>query len=438
MMKNLKFEYKTIVCLFIIVIIACNFYFTVYSQFIGNKFEPNYFTFPAPVLGTDFDNSYKTALNLLAGHNIYEDNSRYGEKYALISRNTHGFVFPYGPLLAYLYIPFTFLAENMAYQIWVILIILFMLVSMALLSCFFKDKFLYWTITAVVIFFSYPLRFIIERGYNDILVMLLVCVAIYFWLIKRNDFLVGLFISVAILIKLYPLVFFIYFVLKREYRITGWIIFLCFILGIVSYHSIPLKEHILSLQRFTQTCHIANPDWLNHSLRSFTGLVFGWLARRIQCLSFLSHIWQQTALILSVLLYLPVIVLIWLNNSRSARHILKEVSLMFILASLSNFTSYDYRLVYANIFIFAILYDFQNLEVPISFSFSKSLFLFIFFIASVLIFLPPIGKLIPFFIANKALPLLLFYFLLLKGLMEDRVNWGRNMPELFFKGKNGK
>jgi len=419
MITKTKYSYKKIVCLLIVFIIGFHFFFTVCSQYTGEKFEANTFVFPASFLGVDFDWSYKAAVNLRAGHNIYEDNSAFGERYTLKSKDSHGHVCSYGPLLAYLFIPLTFLPEGAAYHLWFILILVIMLLSMYIFSLFFKDKALFWLTATVLLFFSYPLRIILEKGNNEMVLMILISAAIYFWLLKRNEFLVGLFIAMAILIKLYPLIFLLYFILKREWKIVLWSAVLCMIIGVLSYRNLSLGDHFLQLSNFSKTYH-CQPSMLNHSLWSYIGLSLGYLARRIQYLSFLADIWKPVAAVILLGLYFPVIFLVWRNNSRSHKVILKEVSLILILATFTTISAYDYRLFFANIFILSMLYGYQDLQEPEPFSPGRRLFLLIFLIASALILMPPTGSLVPIFLTNKALLLLIFYLLFVTQLLRHR------------------
>lgn len=86
----------------------------------------------------------------------------------------------------------------------------------------------------MVITLSYPFYFLFERGNTDSLVMLLICLSLYLMRSRRREWLVGLLFTLAILIKVYPVMLALPLFFYRRWKVMLWIGFWG-ALGLVSF-----------------------------------------------------------------------------------------------------------------------------------------------------------------------------------------------------------
>jgi len=216
----------------------------------------------------DFDVYYETSQNYLARAPLYITNLGVKE-------------FKYLPLFALVFSPLAMIAKVPALYLWSILNIFSLY---AIFYFFYRLKLIsfYRLKDLLIIFclFSLTGRYIfnnIKIGQANFLLCFLMVLAIYFE-IKKKDFWAAVFLALSLMIKLFPLLFIIYFVLRRRFKIVGYTILLVvlFLLlpGIYSGFSLNLKyiQDWLVLLKSTPARMFYSVK--NYSLLSFFSWIF--------------------------------------------------------------------------------------------------------------------------------------------------------------------
>ncbi|NOY75770.1 MAG: DUF2029 domain-containing protein [Kiritimatiellaeota bacterium] len=172
--------------------------------------------------------------SMMAGYSIYENNSKHGRRFTdfLAEKNKVRYVYP--PLAAYIFAPLAFLPDRLSYWVWSI--IQTAIVLGLVVACCLKLNFSPLETVALVglLIFSYPVTFLMERGNFDALVMLFYLSSFFFWLEKRNEYLVASCLSVAILLKLFPAAFLFFFIFKKEWGIVVKTVVISMFLSVIA------------------------------------------------------------------------------------------------------------------------------------------------------------------------------------------------------------
>jgi len=126
----------------------------------------------------------------------------------------------YPPFVAILFYPFTFTSIAIASKIWVVLSVFFLFLSLYLCFKLFNIQFL--SSTALILlslaFTYFPVKFTLGLGQLNLLVLLFVVLTFYFY-IKDRDCYSGICLGISIMLKLFPVLLLIYFLLKKRYKI---------------------------------------------------------------------------------------------------------------------------------------------------------------------------------------------------------------------------
>lgn len=168
---------------------------------------------------TDFDTYYYAAKRVTTGSAVY-----------LEQEKVSPYIYP--PFFACLIVPLTVFNIETASAIWYVLnLILF---ALCLLLCF---SLIFNSTRASSIFKSFPpipkILFLIITGilFLDNISMLQVNILVFFLILlglylfkRKKDILAGLFLALAISIKIIPVLFLIYFLIKREFKICASIV----------------------------------------------------------------------------------------------------------------------------------------------------------------------------------------------------------------------
>ncbi|HOK39582.1 MAG TPA: glycosyltransferase family 87 protein [bacterium] len=128
--------------------------------------------------------------------------------------------FNYLPIVSLLFLPFTFFPDNIAVLIWfffnLCLLVLLFFIICKINNLVFKNKFFF--ITSILLLNFNPLFETIKWGQLNILLLLLILFSLYFFLLKK-DLLSGFFLGISIILKILPIIFFIYFIIHKKFKI---------------------------------------------------------------------------------------------------------------------------------------------------------------------------------------------------------------------------
>lgn len=161
----------------------------------------------------DFSVYYYGSQLFLSGQNPYLSGQKLFSGYS------------YPPSVFLLFVPFVLLPFQASQSLWVFLNVLFLIASIILLAKLFSVKFFSDTnlILSGLIFLSFPVKFTLGMGQINILILLFLVLSLYFLKIK-NDFFGGVFLGLSLVIKLFPLLLPVYFLLKLNKKIlTGFL-----------------------------------------------------------------------------------------------------------------------------------------------------------------------------------------------------------------------
>ena len=182
--------------------------------------------------GADFNNFYFAAKRLVAGENFYLVNDPAQSLPGELAGGATRFIYP--PLLAYLFVPFSFLSLNTAFYIYALFTVALLSASVYLLSRLLSGSKMFLYATTALLAFSPIVWMHLERGQTDVVVLFLLTAACF--LLTRGCFKsVGLFVGLAALFKFTPLIFIPYLFLKNKKAFWSSIITLIagsFIFGI--------------------------------------------------------------------------------------------------------------------------------------------------------------------------------------------------------------
>jgi len=163
--------------------------------------------------GADFNNFYFAAKRLAAGENFYLINNPAQSLPGELAGGATRFIYP--PLLAYLFVPFSFLSLNTAFYIYTLFTVALLSASVYLLSRLLSGSKMFLYAMTALLAFSPIVWFHLERGQTDVVVLFLLTAAC-FLLIRGRFKSVGLFVGLAALFKFTPLIFIPYLFFKNR------------------------------------------------------------------------------------------------------------------------------------------------------------------------------------------------------------------------------
>ncbi len=183
----------------------------------------------------DFHVYYASSHNYLSGNPIYIAHEGIEE-------------FKYSPLFALVFSPFTMLQEHSALYLWSVLNIFLLYLIFYL---FYKLKLVSFAtprdLLLIFCLFALTGRFIFENikiGQINILLCCLLVLTMY-WEKSQKDFLASIALAFSLMIKFFPLLFLVYFLLKRRFRLAGltglMVVFFLLLPSIYSGLSLNLK-----------------------------------------------------------------------------------------------------------------------------------------------------------------------------------------------------
>ena len=140
------------------------------------------------VIGTDYLQFYSAGITLRQGQSAdlynFEVQSQVEQTIAGPGlQSFHAFITP--PFLAWLYVPFTYLPYTWSYIAWSVLSLIFLVVSIKLITLDWQGKILKWSLT------WFPIFAAISFGQNSLLSLFVFCITYWFWR-KDKPFFAGL------------------------------------------------------------------------------------------------------------------------------------------------------------------------------------------------------------------------------------------------------
>lgn len=187
----------------------------------------------------------------------------------------YGSIPNYPPFVVIIFYPFYLLPLVVAYKLWTVLSIVFLLISLYLCFKLFNLKFFSPTalILSSLVFSFFPVKFTLGMGQINLLVLMLVTCAFYFF-IKGKDLYSGICLGISIALKLFPVLLLFYFLLKRKYIIFLYTFITFISLGGISYLFIKPEisnyywQHVFSIFGSTPA------DYYNQALSGFLARQF--------------------------------------------------------------------------------------------------------------------------------------------------------------------
>ncbi len=402
-MEQGKYTYSTFACIFVILIALLNFGRVIVPDYGAHSYRPGLVFPPDNIIGADFQGYNYMALRVRYGMPLYEELDRSDPRQSALDAHYRVLLGPlpdalkdwmvrvqalpwnHTPVSARLFVPFTFLLHPWAYRVYLGLLIAALFLALALLSGYARHRAHYWAICSALVAFSYPLRFELERGASEALVLLLVTSAFVVWRGGRHAVAAGALIALAAHVKMYPLIFLYYFILKKEWRACLSIIVTALILIVAS--ALVSREGTAAgfaqywkLYRFVKDVYIPGDTWVfagNHSTYSF-----------------MSYLLQKRALPTAFLLRLSGIVncallacvsfSIVARKARDTLSYLADFCLVMIVMTVTPPAANDYSLVMFYFVFASCIVMFENLD----FQFLRTRALFLAFsMSAALIFL---------------------------------------------------
>lgn len=301
------------------------------SQFVG---KPATFVdwFPMSSKGGDYIATYVASKALLDGHNIYLNNASLGDEYRDQFAGGADSRYSYTPLQAVVLSPLSILSFEDSRVLWAMISALLILVGIVLISSLAKHKTIAFVFLAVFYGLSSFFWFQIERGQTDALLVFFLSLSLYLYLKKRNAPWAALFFSLAVLLKVFPLLLVLFFLLRKEYK------FLIYTL-------------LFSLLTISATGLSQWSYWLFDVLPNYANYYLG--AEVDHSLAYLlSGFWDsefprvvRIARIVSVFFVFLYITVGYLSKHRHRNHLLIELAVLSIIAEISTPWSANYKLV---------------------------------------------------------------------------------------------
>jgi len=387
--------------LIIISLIVSNIIFVKGTNFIDKSCQSDWYFFSPFTGGTDFVVNHQAAHCLLSGLDLYSVYTDKGE-------NFNSGQFPYGPVTAYMFLPFTLFDKVTAYHLWVICIFLMEIAAFYLLARNFPDKLLFVVTLAAVTYFSYPFQFMLERGNIDHLIYLGIILIFTLYTRQKNALPVALALSIITLIKLYPGIFLLYFIIKREWKIVAWTLLCSVVIVLITSFNGVYPSFVKFIVLYSKEPFV----WIsNHSIENIFSLVknynmLPWMNRAA-----LDMIKVSAGAGLVAYMF-------WALSPRRRKDtgtVFLEFSLILPIMTLIPSTSHDYNLIIFNFATAAILFYYQQFFSRATPMNKKDyLFMGITIFAVTYLYLPPVLKLPGAFAAlrNKIFPVLLYLFII--------------------------
>src|SRR3989339_41741 len=272
--------------------------------------------------------------------------------------------FIYPPLLAFIFVPLSFLSLHVAFTWYSYLILIIFGASIFLATHFIVDKILARLVIGAIFLLSPIIWMHLAHGQTDILVLFCLALAFYF-LSKYNSKSAGFFIGIAALLKLTPVIFIPYLYLKNKKAF--WISVLTLIFGSLLLGVDRLFKFVDNLSSFSGT-------WATSSIfnNGLMGIFYNRLTRSIMSFSTSRSVYSILILLSVIFFFLALYRRIKINKTSTDE--------FFVLAEFAIFTSLmilipSVSLIYNGVHLLFLLLTWWWLRERKIFSLKKQFFL---------------------------------------------------------------
>ncbi len=213
--------------------------------------------------------------------NYYPDFSVHYYGYRMVLENLNPYInkgemfvpHVYPPFALLFFYPFSFLNFFLAQKIWFFLSLTFFLLSIYIIFKINKEN-LFSTMGFLImglIFLYFPSRFTLGMGQINNLILFITVLGIYY-LNKKDDFKSGIFFGLAISIKFFPLLFLIYFILLKRYKLLITTILSFFIFLVLGFIFIGYDLNIYFYNSILPSLlNSWKTEYYNQSISAFVG-----------------------------------------------------------------------------------------------------------------------------------------------------------------------
>jgi len=273
----------------------------------------------------DFSSYYYSALALLRGENPY-----------IRAEEAFGpFLYPPSGLL--LFLPFTLFSYASAEKIFTVISLLSLFASLVLLSKLFRisltsKKGLFLLILALNFF---PAKFTLGMGQINNIVLLTVVLFIFFYLRKRW-YLAGIFLAIAIAIKISPVLLFFYVIIEKQWNVMRPTLITLLIISLVVYLVVDQTVILYFFKTvFPDLLNAWPADYYNQSLSGFLMRGFGNQSLR-----------NILKVVVTVLFTAGAYLLIWKSKTGSRESSLLSISILITLSLIISGISWQHHFVW--------------------------------------------------------------------------------------------
>lgn len=245
--------------------------------------------------------------------------------------------FLYPPFALLFFLPFTFVSFVAAEKIFVVISMLCLFLSLYLLFKLFKISILSFLsiILLIFVFNFFPEKFTLGMGQINNVILLFLSIFIYSYIKKRN-IIAGIFLALAIMLKVSPLVLVIFLLIDKQWKIlcvTGISMMVMTLLVVVF---VDPTINIYFLKNVLPTLATSwKIDYYNQALSGF-------IQREIPGM-YLQQILRTS---LGLLLLVGSFVTIWINRSKNDNTRLLSISILLTLSLIINSFSWQHHFVW--------------------------------------------------------------------------------------------
>jgi len=252
--------------------------------------------------------------------------------YSSMDRN----ILNYPPFVTILFGLFYFLPIIIASKVWIALSIFFLFASLYLCFKLFKVQLTSSTVMILssLAFIYFPVKFTLGMGQLNLLVLLLIFLTFYFY-IKDKDSYSGICLGISLMLKLFPVLLLIYFLLLRKFKIFLCTIVTFICLGGISYLIIKPEINNYYWQNLLPILDSVPVDYYNQALSGFLARSFDNILLR-----------NSLRIIISILLAISSFWIILKSKKRNFQRKALEFGLLITLNVLINGYAWQHHFVW--------------------------------------------------------------------------------------------
>lgn len=265
------------------------------------------------------------------------------------------------PFTILLFSPFILLPYGFAEKIWTLLSIIFLTGSLYLIFKINNEKMfsrIGFLISALLFAFYFPIKFTLGMGQINFLILFLVTLSIYF-LNKNKNYYAGVFLSLSIMIKFFPLLFLPYLIILKKWKILFSFIIVSVMIILFTLIVINPDINIYFYKNVLPTLFGGwKTDYYNQSLSGFLGRQMeNGFAR------------ESLRIFISLILIAVSFLVIFKNNAKKTTIANLSFSLLITLTLLINNFSWQHHFVWLLFPFITIFYFIKNKKLDWSYYF---------------------------------------------------------------------